>query len=88
MKRSYAQVSATTMLPLGIPQVLVWGDHEDFVPLPLAESYAKAARQAGDSVHLLVIPCAGHFETASPFSSAWPAVRTAIQSLLTAVPPR
>ena len=84
----YAQVSAITMLPLGIPQVLVWGDQEDFVPLPLAESYAKAAGQAGDSVRVLLIPRAGHFETASPFSSAWPAVRRAIQSLLAGALPR
>jgi acetyl esterase/lipase len=84
----YAQVSAATMLPLGIPQVLVWGAHEDFVPLPLAEQYARAARQAGDSVRVLIIPGAGHFETASPFSPAWPAVRTAIQSLLAGALPR
>jgi hypothetical protein len=33
-------------------------------------------------VGLVVIPGAGHFEIASPLSSAWPRVESAIRSLL------
>jgi pimeloyl-ACP methyl ester carboxylesterase len=78
----YAQASAIRLLPLGIPQVLVVGTHEEFVPLPFIEAYAKAARGAGDSVRVLVIPGAGHFEIASPRSAAWPRVEAVIRSLL------
>jgi acetyl esterase/lipase len=78
----YAQASAITLVPLGIPQALVWGEHEDFVPLPLAEKYGQLATKAGDSVRIVVVPGVGHFELASPFSSAWPMVRSAIRSLL------
>jgi acetyl esterase/lipase len=78
----YEQASAITLLPLGVPQVLLEGTHEDFVPRPLMESYAQAARRAGDPVRLIVIPGAGHFEIASPRSSAWPTVESAIRSLL------
>jgi pimeloyl-ACP methyl ester carboxylesterase len=78
----YAQVSAIKMLPLGIPQALVWGTREDFVPLPLAEAYTQAAARAGDRVRLVVIPGVGHFEIASPRSSTWPQVESAIRSLL------
>ena len=78
----YAQASAIRLLPLGVPQVLVWGEHEDFVPRPLAEAYVDAARQAGDPVRLIVIPGVGHFETASPRASTWPRVASAIRSLL------
>jgi acetyl esterase/lipase len=78
----YAQASAIRLLPLGIPQVLVVGTHEEFVPLPFIEAYAKAARGAGDSVRVLVIPGAGHFEIASPRSAAWPRVESVIRSLL------
>jgi acetyl esterase/lipase len=46
------------------------------------ESYAEAARRAGDSVSIVVIPGAGHFEIASPRSAAWPRVESAIRSLL------
>jgi acetyl esterase/lipase len=78
----YAQVSASKMLPLGVPQVLVWGDHDNLRPMWLGERYAKAATAAGDSVELIVLPSLGHFEVASPYSPAWPKVRDAITSLL------
>ena len=78
----YAQISPLALLPLGVPQVLVWGEHEDFVPRPLVEAYARAARQHGDSVRLIVMPGVGHFEIASPRASTWPRVAAAIRSLL------
>lgn len=78
----YAQASPIKHLPLGVPQALVIGEHEDFVPRPIAEAYARAAAAAGDSIRLIVIPRAGHFELASPRASAWPQVASAIQSLL------
>ena len=79
----YAQASPIRLLPLGVPQVLILGEHEDFVPLPLAQAYARAAAGVGDSVRLLVIPGVGHFETASPRASTWPLVESAIHALLT-----
>jgi acetyl esterase/lipase len=78
----YQQVSPISLLPLGVPQVLVAGTHEEFVPLPLMKAYAEAAQRAGDSVRIVVIPGAGHFEIASPRSPAWPRVESAIRSLL------
>jgi acetyl esterase/lipase len=78
----YREVSASAMLPLRVPQILVWGEHENFVPLPLASGYVDAATRAGDRARLVVVPRIGHFETASPFSSAWSTVLDAIRSLL------
>jgi acetyl esterase/lipase len=78
----YAEASPIKLLPLGMPQVLVIGDNEDFVPRPLVEAYADAAARAGDSVRVVVVPRAGHFELASPRTAAWPLVETAIRSLL------
>jgi len=78
----YAQVSASKMLPLGVPQVLVWGDHDNLRPMWLGQKYAKAATASGDSVELVIMPGLGHFEVASPYSPAWPKVRDAIRSLL------
>ena len=78
----YEQASVIRLLPLGVPQVLVAGTHEEFVPLPLIKAYVEAAERAGDSVGLVVIPGDGHFEIASPRSSAWPRVESAIRSLL------
>jgi acetyl esterase/lipase len=78
----YEQASPIRLLPFGIPQLLVAGTLEEFVPLPLMEKYAEAARRAGDPVQLVVIAGAGHFEIASPHSAAWPRVEAAIRSLL------
>ena len=89
MPERYAHTSPMKLLPLGLPQVLVIGEHEDFVPRPIAENYASAAAQAGDSLRLIIIPRVGHFEIASPRASPWPQVESAIRALLDGrLPPR
>lgn len=78
----YAQVSVPALLPLGVRQVLIWGSREDFVPERQVREFVAAARQTGDDAELRIVPGAGHFETASPASAAWPVVLAAIRSLL------
>jgi len=78
----YAQASAIKLLPLGIPQVLVLGTHEDYVPLALVDAYVHAATQAGDQVRRILIPGAGHFEIASPLAFTWPQIKPPIRALL------
>jgi acetyl esterase/lipase len=78
----YAQASAMKLLPLGVPQVIVVGEHEEFVPLANVDAYVKAATAAGDRVRRILIPTAGHFEVASPLAFTWPQVEAAITSLL------
>jgi acetyl esterase/lipase len=78
----YQHASAINLLPLGIPQVLLMGDHEEFFPRPIAETYVRTARVAGDPVELIVIPRVGHFEIASPRATPWPRVASVIRSLL------
>jgi acetyl esterase/lipase len=78
----YAQASAIKMLPLGIPQILVWGQRDDIAPISLGETYTQMAKHAGDHVRLVTLPAVGHFEIASPFSATWPVVEGDILSLL------
>jgi acetyl esterase/lipase len=78
----YAQASAMKMLPLGIPQILIWGNNDDIAPILLGERYMFAAEQGGDPVRLVSIPDVGHFEIASPLATTWPAVRSEIVALL------
>jgi acetyl esterase/lipase len=78
----YAQASAIKMLPLGIPQVLIWGKNDDIAPIWLGERYTLAAKQAGDPVRLVSIPDMGHFDIASPLATTWPAVRSEMVGLL------
>lgn len=84
----YAHASPIRLLPLGVPQVLVIGEHEDFVPRPLMEAYAQAAAAAGDRVRLVVFPSVGHFEIASPRAAPWQQIRLAINSLIDGKLPR
>jgi acetyl esterase/lipase len=78
----YAQASAIKMLPLGVPQILVWGQRDDIAPISLGETYTQTAKHFGDPVRLVTLPTGGHFEIASPFSPTWPTVESQIISLL------
>lgn len=80
--RRYTEASAITLLPLGLPQVLVVGSHEEFVRLPFIDAYVEAATRAGDPVKRVLIEGAGHFEIASPLASTWPQVKAAIVALV------
>jgi acetyl esterase/lipase len=78
----YAHASPKALLPLGVPQLLVIGTYEEFVPRSLVEAYVTAAVQAGDSARMLFFPEAGHFEVASASASTWPQIEAAIRTLL------
>lgn len=82
VSQRYMEASPIKLVPLGVPQVLISGEFEEFVPRPLVEAYATTAGNAGDSVRVIVIPGVGHFEIANPHASPWPAVESAIRSLL------
>ena len=82
MPERYAQASPMTLLPLGVPQVVVLGEHEEYVPRRFVQDYVQAAERAGDRVRMIVIPGAGHFEIASPRAAIWPRIESAIRSLL------
>lgn len=78
----YADASPIRLVPLGVPQAIVMGTYEDFVPRPIAEAYVRAATKAGDSARLIVIPEMGHFEITTTNEPSWSVVRAAIRSLL------
>jgi acetyl esterase/lipase len=48
----YRQVSAIRMLPLGVPQVVIWGRLDSIAPLSLGETYIQKAQRAGDTARL------------------------------------
>jgi acetyl esterase/lipase len=66
----YDAGSPAALLPLGIPQVLVHGVHDDVVPVEMSRAYAAAAREAGDEVDVVEVD-EGHFECLDPASSSW-----------------
>jgi len=78
----YAHASPMKLLPLGLPQVVVLGEYEEYVPLKSAQAYVQAAERMGDKVRMILIPGVGHFEIASPRAAIWPKVELAIRSLI------
>lgn len=78
----YRAASPARLLPIGVRQVLVTGAHDPLIPPALGQSYQEAARAHGDDVTAIVVPDAAHFEVIAPGSTAWPAVRDAVLSLL------
>jgi acetyl esterase/lipase len=78
----YAIASPSDLVPLGVPQALIVGRHDDFWGWN-AEAYFAAARAAGEPrVRLEIIENAGHFEVIAPASTAWPHVVAAAQEVL------
>ncbi|HEU0337685.1 MAG TPA: alpha/beta fold hydrolase [Gaiellaceae bacterium] len=76
----YAAASPTALLPLGVPQVLVHGGRDAIVPPGQSRGYARAASAAGDSVELVELPEADHFDVVG--ASHLDVTLRAVESLL------
>jgi acetyl esterase/lipase len=70
----YALASPAERLPLGVPALLTHGGRDDIVPPVMSERFAIAAREAGDSVDVVMDADAGHFEHLDPANPLWQAV--------------
>jgi acetyl esterase/lipase len=72
-------------MELSIPQARQWllhGSEDDVVPPEFSRDYVTQKKKAGESVQLLEIPHAGHFELIDPASEAFKQV---ISTVLTAL---
>jgi len=74
----YRRGSPIGMVPFGITQTLVIGELDPIVPGTQATSFAEAALEMGDSVAVVEIPRAGHFELVDPSHGAFQTVRDAV----------
>jgi acetyl esterase/lipase len=78
----YRLASPSRLVPLGVKQVLVHGTEDTIVPHSISTGYHARATALGDSVRLVSLPGAGHFELIDPRASEWPQVVEAVASLL------
>ena len=74
----YREASPAEMLPLGVRQEFLAGR----MFAGQAAAYEEAAKRAGDTVHTIVMPQAGHFVFLDPGSAAWPEVVKSTRALL------
>jgi acetyl esterase/lipase len=77
------RASPISMVPFGISQTLVIGELDPIVPSSQATSFAEAALEMGDSVEVVEIPRAGHFELVDPSHGAFQIVRDAVLEAIT-----
>lgn len=79
----YRQADPISLLPIGVPTILIHGAQDDIVPLEIATRYQQAALAAGDRCRLVVLERAGHFELIDPFAPEWEIVVEAVKKVLT-----
>ena len=77
----WRHASPASLLPVGVPQLLVHGEDDDTVPAAMSSKYAEQARTAGDDVELRLLAGVGHYEHLDPRSTAWTAVREFLEAL-------
>jgi acetyl esterase/lipase len=77
----YRQASPVALLPLGAPQWHLIGLLDQVVPVDHVQRFVAVAEEH-DEEHLDLLPDVGHYELIVPATSAWPAVRHAVLSLL------
>ncbi|MGH8557505.1 MAG: alpha/beta hydrolase family protein [Methylococcales bacterium] len=78
----YRDAPPAELLPLGVKQILITGT-KDLVVLPkYVKEYAATAQKSGDTIEMIEIENAGHFEVIAPNSNAWPTVERAVLSLI------
>jgi acetyl esterase/lipase len=63
-------------------QFVVQGLADDVVPPEFSSKYADEKNKRGESVTLVEIPKAGHFDLIDPRSAAWPKVADSVKQLL------
>jgi acetyl esterase/lipase len=66
----YALGSPASLLPLGIPQVLIHGLGDATVPATLSADYVASARSRGDDAEYVPMAGAGHMEMIDPDGAA------------------
>lgn len=79
------RASPIGMLPVGVELTMVTGALDSIVPAEQAQRFAETARRMGDTVEIIDIGGAGHFELVDPTHDAFGVIRDAV---LKAVEPK
>jgi acetyl esterase/lipase len=83
----YAAGSPMRLAPIGLPQLLVVGAHDQSWG-PGGRAYLARARAAGDTaVQLVDAPESGHFEMIAPATTTWPLVIGSLKALFAKIAP-
>jgi acetyl esterase/lipase len=78
----YHEASPVTLLPNGVPQIIIHGSDDPAVPPELGQAYVEAGKSFGESIGFFVIPRTAHFEMIAPWTSSWPIVEASVRFLI------
>jgi acetyl esterase/lipase len=78
----YSDSSPAELMPNGSHTVLINGELDTISPPQTAHDYAERARQAGDSIEVLILPGASHFDEAAAISPSWSKILPVIEKAL------
>lgn len=76
----YAEASPLHRLPLGVPQLVVHGPHDEHVPYDMAVDYVDTARSLGDDVTFVNGPDIDHFSVIDPSHPLWREVESFLEA--------
>jgi pimeloyl-ACP methyl ester carboxylesterase len=76
-------MSAVERLPIGVPVRIVHGAADPIVPLAQSRDFEARSKRAGETITVVEVAGAGHFDLVSPQSTAWAAVVDAVRALAT-----
>ena len=77
----YALASPAALLPLGVPQLVIWGTNDRPDLVDENRRYCPAAAAAGDAVVPFELPEADHFTVIDPATLTWIAIRERLTAL-------
>jgi acetyl esterase/lipase len=69
----FADTNPAELLPNGTQTTLITGELDRQVPAQVAFNFAAKAQSAGETVKVIVLPGAGHFDEAAATSPSWKA---------------
>lgn len=79
----YVAASPASLLPLGVPQVLIHGTADAHVPIQVSQHYAAASRAAGDTLSYFEPEGVDHFDVINASTEIWELTVRALLPLLT-----
>ncbi len=78
----FATGDPASLVPIGVPQLLVHGVADRVVPVSMSQDFQREARARGDDAQLVTLPGVGHAEVIDPRTAAWTPTREAVRRFL------
>ena len=66
----YAMYSPIKMVPIGVRQLIIHGNQDEYLPVEWSRNYVTSSRDAGDNIDYIEIDGGGHMDYLDPYGEA------------------